>query len=93
MNRWAKTLDANHLEIVEHLRKSGLEVLDLSRVGQGCPDILVSDTSHMWLFEIKTEKGKLKKSQEKFLALWKGKKIHIVRSADEIFKIIAASFG
>ena len=40
MRRAART-DAPHKAIVSALRKVGCQVLDLSRVGRGCPDLLV----------------------------------------------------
>jgi hypothetical protein len=40
MRRAAK-VDANHADIVKALRAAGCGVLDLSKVGNGCPDLLV----------------------------------------------------
>lgn len=39
--RRASRRDSNHQEIVAELSRRGFKVLDLSRVGGGCPDILV----------------------------------------------------
>lgn len=55
MRRAAK-VDANQAEIVLALRDAGCWVLDLSAVGQGCPDLLVHGPVHPWhlvLLEIK----------------------------------------
>lgn len=91
MRRAAK-VDANHAEIVRVLRSAGCGVLDLSKVGNGCPDLLVHAPTFPAcrmpvLLEIKDGKKppserKLTPAQEKFHGLWKGW-IHVVTSADE----------
>ena len=49
--------DANQAEVVAALRAAGYAVLDLHRVGEGVPDLLVADerTGHQVLVEIKME--------------------------------------
>ena len=79
-------VDANHGEIVAALRKVGCRVLDLSRVGQGCPDLLVSLPSRrclpaLVLMEIKTAKGRVTQDQIKFEAA--GWPVFMVRSVEE----------
>ena len=86
-------MDGNHLEIVKALKGYGLEVLDLSRVGKGCPDILVSTASDMCLLEIKLPKKKLEKNQTKFHEDWKGKPIYTVTSAEEALKLMGITPG
>lgn len=49
MRRAART-DDNHSEIVDALRDAGCWVLDLSAVGNGCPDLLVHGPVHAWHF-------------------------------------------
>lgn len=49
MRRAART-DANHSEIVDALRDAGCWVLDLSAVGDGCPDLLVHGPTFNWHF-------------------------------------------
>lgn len=51
MRRAAK-VDANHAEIVKALRSAGCWVLDLSAVGQGCPDLLVHGPTYSWDFRL-----------------------------------------
>lgn len=83
----AKT-DANHAEIVSALRAAGRRVLDLSRVGSGCPDILVSVGGRLILMEIKiplgprggASKSKLTPDQEAFRRQWP---VVVVRSVAE----------
>ena len=87
MRRVAKT-DANQAEIVRMLRLAGCGVLDLSRVGCGCPDLLVHSPSYphrMTLLEVKNLGGRgttLTPDQVKFHAEWKAP-IHVVKSVDE----------
>ena len=52
MRRAART-DDNHAAVMRCLRKAGAEVTDLSKVGQGCPDLLVSHAGKWYLVEVK----------------------------------------
>lgn len=52
MRRAART-DENHAEIARALRAIGAHVTDLSRVGQGCPDLLVGYRGLWRVLEIK----------------------------------------
>jgi hypothetical protein len=71
MRRAAKK-DANHNLIADHLRKLGWSVLDLSRLGGGCPDILVGRPSFAALVEIKSPGGKLTPEQLEVRKKWDG---------------------
>lgn len=91
MRRAAKT-DANHQEIVRGLRATGCTVLDLSGVGQGCPDIMVGRAGINWLFEIKDGKKppsarKLTEAEQAFFQTWRGN-VQIVNSLDEAIDAI-----
>ena len=85
--QWAQKPDANHVEIVAALVKIGCKVIDLHRVGGGCPDILVWRNGKCCLLEIKYLKGKLNKLQEKFHADWKGCTF-TVRSPEEAISAV-----
>ena len=91
LRRAART-DSNHREIIDGLRKEGFTVLDLSRVGQGCPDILVGYAGHNWLMEIK-DGGKppsarrLPGPEQAFYDLWKGN-VNVVCDLDQAVEII-----
>jgi hypothetical protein len=65
MRRAAKK-DGNHNEIADHLRSLGWSVLDLSRVGDDCPDAAVGRPGFMALVEIKMPGEKLTPGQEAF---------------------------
>lgn len=88
MRRAART-DACHHAIVQALRKVGCQVLDLSQVGNGCPDLLVRTPDGYWyqrpsqcvLMEIKTPRGTLTADQKRFHAAWRG--VVVVRSVSE----------
>jgi hypothetical protein len=82
--------DANHAGIVQALRKVGCGVLDLSRVGKGCPDLLVSFQNgkrrDMVFLEVKTLKGKATSDQRAFAAA--GWEVFIVRSIDDALRVV-----
>lgn len=86
--RFRAKVDSNHHEIVAALRKAGRRVLDLSGVGNGCPDILVLVGDRLILMEIKIPKGprggtsqsKLTSDQVSFAYQWP---VVIVRSVAE----------
>ncbi len=52
-------VDGNQGCISNDLQLLGCTVQDLSGVGHGCPDILVGFQSKNYVFEIKTNQGKL----------------------------------
>lgn len=87
MRRAART-DGNHGEIVTALRRVGCVVLDLSRVGEGCPDLLVRAPGQgdLLLMEVKAAKGKLNARQREFEAAGWG--VFVVRSIDEALKLV-----
>lgn len=80
--------DKNQKEIVAHLRNLGAIVTITSDMGMGFPDTVVGnpETRQVFLMEIKTEHGKLTKSQKSFHALWQGL-IYIVRTKEEAEEI------
>ncbi|MDR5728308.1 MAG: hypothetical protein RB191_12845 [Terriglobia bacterium] len=87
--------DKTHRGIARELTAHGFSVLDLSRVGEGCPDMLISKYNVAALLEAKTPElskrtgtplqaavGKLEQSQKDFASLWKGP-IIVAYSASE----------
>ena len=87
--RKASKRDTNHTEIVAALRASGCRVQDLSLVGGGVPDVMVSapDSTRNVLMEIKTDSGKLNALQQKWHASWLGE-VYVVRTEKEALKIM-----
>ena len=80
----AKKVDANHSEVVSHLRAIGWRVHDSSAVGRGFPDLVVAHvrTRHMALVEVKAGRGDLNELQRKFRDSWPGP-LFVVRSPDD----------
>lgn len=77
-------LDANAQVI-----RDGLEAVGAS-VDHRCPlDWLVGFRERNYLLEVKTAKGKLRASQERFWASWRGQKA-LVRTLDEALAVIGA---
>lgn len=66
----ARKVDGNQSEVVAALRKVGCEVLDLSRVGSGCADLLVRLGFRLKLLEVKRPGGKLNKVQQEWHRRW-----------------------
>lgn len=93
MGRWAGKKDANHSELVSVFRQLGAFVLDLSSIGNGCPDLAIWCGASWEMVEIKnanTAYGRngLNKMQKDF-AEKTGARIHIVRFAEECVSLVA----
>ena len=92
MTRYAARVVDCHLSICKALRALGYAVHDMSRAGEGLPDILISSSCHMWLAEIiGTEKLKkykktngLNERQVRFHNEWRGKLILILKSLADV---------
>ena len=70
---YAKRTDKNHVEISAAFRKMGAMVLNLSRQGEGVPDLLVGFRGHTILVEVKsTKRATYTEAQKKFIAEWTG---------------------
>jgi Holliday junction resolvase len=82
MRRAAKS-DRNQSEIVQALRDAGFSVLVLSRVGQGCPDLLVGRFGKNYLLEVKCGTStQLTPDETQFFEQWRGN-VTVIRSADD----------
>ena len=86
--RRSASLDANHTEIVQKLRAIGATVVDLAKVGHGCPDLLVGWRGRTYLMEVKTIKGYIRATQDTFFAQWHGGSISVVRSFDDALDVM-----
>ena len=88
----ARRVDANHSQIVSTFRRCGFSVLDLSRVGCGCPDICLAKHGKTMLVEIKDgskppSARQLTPDEFRFHASWGGKVI-IINSVDEALLLV-----
>ncbi len=72
--RFAKRIDQNHVEIVNELRKRGINVENLSDSGKGLTDIVTWYRGDTVFIELKrnTDRAAVKKTQLRFLSTWKG---------------------
>ena len=86
---FAKRTDANQAEIVKALRQAGADVYDLSKVGKGIPDLLVTFNGETILMEVKRDaKAKFTAEQLKFIANWKGGPLSRVDSPESALRVI-----
>jgi len=74
-----RKVDANQAEIVAALRAAGCSVVDLSAVGDGCPDLLVGRGFQNFLLEVKQPGEKIRKDkrgelQRRFHDEWRGQR-------------------
>ena len=76
-------LDTNQIAIVKKLKAEGFLVSRAGGMEQGFPDLIVSDGRQIWLVEVKSEKGKLRPTQEAFIA--KGWPVIVIRSVQEFY--------
>lgn len=92
MRRAAKK-DARHAEMVADLRKMGFSVIDISRVGDDCPDLLVGRQGLDLIAEVKTRLTKhkivsptqyLTDGQRGLHARWRGSPIFATFTAEEV---------
>lgn len=93
MRRAART-DRNHSEIIAALRTVGAFVVDLSRVGEGCPDLLVQFRGRWRLMEVKDGKKPPSKRQlTKTQRDWHAQQladVHVVTSVEEAVTVLLA---
>jgi hypothetical protein len=80
--------DSNHSDVVKAYEDAYCTVLDLSKVGFGCPDILIALGQRCYLREIKTEHGHLGPAQKRFMDVWRGPKIEVMRTQADVLNDI-----
>ncbi len=84
--------DANHTEIVNALRKAGFSVIDLSTVGHGVPDLLVSKKWWAVLCELKTKEGHVSKRQQEWHSEWAGIPVLVLNDTEQAVNIVGKFF-
>lgn len=92
----ARRVDGNQREVVRAFEAAGGRWLDLSAVGNGCPDGLLCVLRTLYLVEIKNAKGRATSkgkiytpAQEKFHASWPGR-IHTVWGVNDALALVEA---
>ena len=89
MVRRAARVDENHGAIREALRQvPGVTVVDLSRVGDGVPDLLVGHRGRTVLIEVKDgakapSARRLTPAQQQWVARWHGSQVHVVETVEQ----------
>jgi Holliday junction resolvase len=85
----AKRVDNNQAEIVKALRQAGWHCTDLSAVGGGVPDLLVTQFGQAHLIEIKTDERKyyFTPAQLDYQQQCKAN-IFVVKSVDEVILFV-----
>ena len=83
-----KRTDSNQREIVEALRQFGASVIDTHTVGHGYVDINVGYHNRTYLFEVKTDSGRLTKDEKEFHGSWRGAPIYIIRNVEDAIRIL-----
>ena len=76
--------DSNHDELVKVYLSLHCGVLDTHAMGFGMPDILVHFSGYCCPVEIKSQDGELEPSQVRFIREWKGPRIEVVRTPDDV---------
>lgn len=86
---YAKRVDLNHADVVKTLRSLGAGVVDMSRVGQGFPDLLVHYKGQCVLVEVKSgETKKFTTAQLKFMENWQGPTVVRINDIDGAIRLI-----
>jgi hypothetical protein len=89
MTYYKKRVDENQKQIIHTFIALGASVLNLSRVGEGCPDILIGYKGVICLVEIKRdEKAAFTEPQIKFMQNWKGGPVSRIDSVDAAIRLI-----
>ncbi len=83
--------DSNHDAIADALKQKGCSVVSLAEVGHGVPDLLVGFNGQTFLLEVKVKSKdvRIRPSQERFYANWKGGVGAIVHSVEEAWVVIS----
>jgi len=91
MRRAART-DGNHKEVVDEFRRLGCSVLDMSRLGEGAPDLLIGYGGISILVEVKDgrkppSKATLSTLQVQWWLDWK-QNPRVVRNLEQVAETV-----
>lgn len=78
--------DANHHDVVKWYEECFCSVVELHKVGFGCPDLLIGAAGLTELAEVKTVDGELEPSQRTFITNWRGSKVNIIRDQQDVIE-------
>ncbi len=97
MPRTAAKKDSNHEKIVEELEAGGARCMDMSKMGNGFPDLLVWHLDMWHVVEIKnpqTAYGKkgLNKRQKEWATEWQGGPVYVVRTSEDCQNFVSGRF-
>lgn len=68
---YARAIDSNHAAIRDNLRQiPNMKVADISRAGNGIPDLLCKFGDKVLLVEVKVKGGKLTEKERQFAEYW-----------------------
>jgi hypothetical protein len=77
-------VDENQAEIVREFKRLGASVIDLSRVGEGVPDLCIGVAKQTALVEVKRDaKAKFTEQQLDFMTYWNGKPVFRVNCIED----------
>lgn len=91
MFRHQKRRDANHAELTDLAERLGATVLDLSQLGDDAPDALIGFQGVDRMVEFKMPGEYLKPGQARFRRQWRGHRIDLVRTGDDLTALLLGS--
>lgn len=80
--------DSNHQTVIKLYRSAGCSVADTADLGLGLPDLFVGAAGVTDPVEVKSANGDLEPDQETFIASWRGSKVVVVRTDDDVLNHI-----
>lgn len=83
--KYAPKADANQAVIVSAYEELYCSVLDIHKQGEGSPDLLVGIANQVNdLVEVKSEAGALEPNQLTFQKTWRGRRVVVVRTRQDV---------
>jgi len=84
-----RKVDSNQQAIINAFEKAGYHVVDLSAVGAGCPDLLISKLDRAFFVEVKNKEGRNRftKPQIEFISRT-DITTYLAHSVDDVIDII-----
>lgn len=86
MSKYARRVDNVQREIIVALTVAGCNVTNMSRAGDGFPDLFVTRAGIHYILETKARYGKLTDAQIRFHV--KHQPVHTVRTPEEALKAV-----